>query len=355
MSDEDKESKTEEPSSKRLEEAAQKGDLPFSREVGHFLVLIILAFTVGAWAPSILRNTKALLTPFITDFDAMPTDPYPLGHLFMSTVYSGLGIIAIPVGCVMLSAFIAKYMQSGFGIYWQSLSIKWSKLSPMKGLKKLFSTRTIVEFIKNLIKVTIVGIIAYISVEPLLKLIRQLPDSSLLIILSLLSKMAVNMCIGVAIALSFIALFDFLYQKYEFNKSLRMTKQEVKDEYKQQEGDPKVKGQIKRLRIERAMKRMMADVPKSDVVITNPTHFAVALKYDPKAMKAPTITAKGQDLIALRIRQVAEENNVPVIENPPLARALFSSAEIGEEIPTAHYEAVAKIISYVFGLKNKKI
>lgn len=352
---EDQDSKTEEPSSKRLEEAYNKGDFPFSREVNNFFILMILAFTIGSLSPSMSKQTVLLLSPFITEIDRLPTDELGLGKLLMSTVFSGLLIIALPVLSVIIAALSSKYLQSGMRISWEAMHFKWNKINPLAGLKRMFSSKSIVELIKSVFKLIIVGSVAYISVAPMLILMRQLPDSSILVMLTLMKKLATDLCIGVLIAIFFIALFDYAYQRFNFMKSLRMTKQEVKDEYKQQEGDPKIKGKIRQLRREKAMKRMMGEVPKSDVVITNPTHFAVALKYDSNEMKAPQVTAKGQDLIAHRIKQIAEENNVPVVENAPLARALFASTEIGEEIPTMHYEAVAKIISYVFGLKNKRV
>ncbi len=169
-----------------------------------------------------------------------------------------------------------------------------------------------------------------------------------------LLKLATRMTIAAALIMFFIALFDLMFQRFQFIKSLRMTKQEIRDEYKQSEGDPMIKQRLRRLRMERAQKRMMSNVPKSDVVITNPTHFSIALEYDTKRMKAPTVVAKGQDLVALRIREIAKEHNIPLVENPPLARALYDSTEIDQEIPVAHYEAVAKIISYVYQLKGKK-
>ena len=186
--------------------------------------------------------------------------------------------------------------------------------------------------------------------------IIQLPNSSdrrrMLLFLAML---AMRMTIGVAIAMFFIALFDVLWQRFQYMKSLRMSRQEIRDEYKQSEGDPAIKQRLRRLRQERARKRMMSAVPKADVVITNPTHFAVALQYDNKKMKAPMVVAKGQDLIALRIRDVAKDNKVPVMENPPLAHALYDSTDIDQEIAFHHYEAVAKVISYVYQLKGKKM
>ena len=355
MADDDKDSKTEHPTPKRLEEAYEKGDVPYSREVTNFFILMIIAFTIGALSPDMLMQTKKLLAPFITDFDHMPADASGLGTLMFHTVLHSLVIIAIPVGCVVLAAVLSKHLQSGLRFYTETIFPKWSRVSPASGLKKLFSLRSLVEFFKSVVKVSVIGGVAYASVAPMMTLVKQLPDSSLLVMLGLLSSMCMKLLIAVLIAEFFIALFDFAYQRYEFMKSLRMTKQEIKDEYKQQEGDPKIKGKIRQIRRERIRKRMLNEVPTSDVVITNPTHFAVALRYDNKTMKAPEVTAKGQDLIALRIRQIAEENKVPVVENPPLARALFASTEIGEEVPTVHYEAVAKVISYVYNLKKKRL
>lgn len=354
MADEDQDSKTEEPTQKRLDEAYNKGEVPYSREVSNFLVLIVLAFTVGAMSPNILKDTMVLLRPFVTDPDTLPTDPNGMGRLLLSTVFKSLAIIAMPALAIIICAVISKFVQSGLRFAWEAMKPKRSKLNPLSGAKRMFSSKSIVELIKGIVKLIIVGSVAYVSVEPMIVLVRKLPDSSLIVMLTMLQTMATDLTVGIVIAVFFIALFDYFYQRFQFMKSMRMTKQEIKDEYKQQEGDPQIKGKLKQLRMQKAMKRMMGEVPGADVVITNPTHFAVALKYDSSAMKAPEVVAKGQDLIALRIRQVAEENKVPVVENPPLARALFASTEIGEEIPTAHYEAVAKIISYVFGLKNKR-
>ncbi len=189
---------------------------------------------------------------------------------------------------------------------------------------------------------------------PELTQIKRLPNSDTLAMLLFLAKLATRMTIGVAVCMFFIALMDLLYQRWQHIKSLRMSKQELKDEYKQSEGDPAIKGRLRRLRHERAQNRMMGAVPTADVVVTNPTHFSVALTYDTKTMKAPVVVAKGQDLIALRIREIAKEHGVPIVENVPLARALYAAGELEKEIPFEHYEAVAKVISYVYQLKGKK-
>lgn len=355
MAEEDKEQKTEQPSDKRLREAREKGNVLASREVTNFLMMLVLAISIGNFAPSIMANSKVLLTPFITDPDILPVDAQGFGKLLNKTAFSGLAILALPVLLILFTAIFSRYLQSGeFLFSTEALVPKLSRISPMAGFKKLFSLRNFVEFLKGFVKISIVSIIGYMAVAPELQYIMKLPDSTVLAILLFLSKLAMRLMIGICIALFFIAAIDYFYQRYQYLKDLRMTKQEVKDEYRQMEGSPEVKKRLWKLRQERARKRMMAAVPESDVVITNPTHYAIALKYDRTSMQAPVVVAKGQDLIAQKIREIAKEHDVPIMQNAPLARALFNSTEVDEEIPIAHYEAVAKIISYVYQLKGKK-
>lgn len=354
MADEDKESKTEQPSQKRLDEAREKGNLANSKELGNFFMLLVLAVTITVFMPQILRHTEILLTPFLSDTQNLAADRKGISLIFYNLAFGSFGIILLPLLASVISAIATGFLQHGFVLSAEPIMPKLNKISPIAGLGRIFSVRSLVDFVKNIIKVIAVGIVAFISIYPELKHIRLLPDKSTNDMLLFLWMLAQRMTIGVVIAMFFIALFDVVFQRFQHIKSLRMSKQELKDEYKQSEGDPIVKQRLRRLRMERAQNRMMAAVPKADVVITNPTHFAVALQYDNKSMSAPTVVAKGQDLVALKIREIAEENDVPVVENPPLARALFSSTEIEKEIPVAHYEAVAKIISYVYQLKGKK-
>lgn len=354
MADEDQESKTEQPSQKRLDEAREKGNLANSKELGNFFMLLVLAVTVAWFIPPILKNSQILLTPFLSDADSLTADQKGLSLLLYKVAFSGFAIIALPLLASMISAIATSFLQHGFVLSAEPMMPKLNKISPIAGFGRIFSVRSLVDFIKNITKVVVVGIVAFLSVYPELRHVRQLPNESTESMLLFLWMIAGRMTIGVVIAMFFIALFDIIFQRFQHIKSLRMSKQEVKDEYKQSEGDPVVKQRLRRLRMERAQNRMMAAVPKADVVITNPTHFAVALQYDTTTMSAPIVVAKGQDLIALKIREIAKENNVPVIENPPLARALFSSTELEKEIPVTHYEAVAKIISYVYQLKGKK-
>jgi len=352
--DQDQEQKTEEPTQKRLEEAFKKGNVPNSRELSSFMMLAVVAMTVGWFAPGMMRSTQLLLVPFITDPEAMPADANGLTHLMQHEIFGSIGILAFCMICTVVAALASSFLQHGFMISFEPIMPKLSKISPIAGLGRLFSVRSLVEMLKSIVKLILVSSVAFIAVYPELVHIRQLPNSSTQAMLVFLGMLAVRLTMGVTIAMFFIALLDILYQRFQYSKSLRMTRQEIKDEYKQSEGDPMVKQKLRRLRQERARNRMMANVPKADVVVTNPTHYAVALKYDTKVMKAPMVVAKGQDLIALKIREIAEENAVPIMENPPLARALFQSTEIDQEIPFTHYEAVAKVISYVYKLKGKK-
>jgi flagellar biosynthetic protein FlhB len=352
--DQDPDSKTEQPTQRRLEEALKKGNIPYSKEISNFFVLALLALLIGGFAPGILRNTKILLMPFLEQANALPTDKNGLGELLQRVLFAAMALVVAPMLGAMIAAIASGLMQNGFVLSGEPIQPKLERISPLSGLKRMFSLRSVMELVKGIIKITIVGYVAFMAVYPELKHIHQLPNSNTEALLIYMSNLAVRMTIGVAIAMFFIALLDLLYQRFQYTKSLRMTQQEIKDEYKQSEGDPMIKQRLRRLRAERARNRMMSAVPTADVVITNPTHFAVALSYDTATMKAPTVVAKGQDLIALKIREVAEENNVPIVENPPLARALFASSELDEEIPITHYEAVAKVISYVYQLKGKK-
>lgn len=354
MAEEEQENKTEQPSQKRLDEAREKGNLANSKELGSFFMLLVLAVTVSWFIPSILRHSAALFTPFLSDADSLAADQKGLSIILYNLAFTSFGIIALPLLASIISAIATSFLQHGFVWSAESMMPKLNKISPIAGFGRIFSMRSLVDFIKNIIKVIAVGVVAFLAVYPELTHIRQLPNQNTENMLLFLWMLAERITIGVAISMFFIALFDIIYQRFQHLKTLRMSKQEVKDEYKQSEGDPMIKQRLRRLRMERAQNRMMAAVPKSDVVITNPTHFAVALQYDTKTMSAPIVVAKGQDLIALKIREIAKENDVPVIENPPLARALFSSTDLDKEIPVTHYEAVAKIISYVYQLKGRK-
>ena len=228
-----------------------------------------------------------------------------------------------------------------------------SKVSPMKGLKRLFSMRSIMEFIKGILKIGIIAVVGYLLLRPYYDGIEHMVGLPVPKILEEMSFLVIRLMLGILVVLSVVAIMDLLYQRHEHHKKMRMTKQEVKDEYKQTEGDPHVRAKLRQLRQEKARARMMQAVPEADVVITNPTHYSIALKYDPDEMDAPVLIAKGFDDVAMRIREVAKEHDIPLYENKPLARVLFDTVDIDQMIPPEHYQAVAEVISYIFQLKGK--
>ncbi len=353
--DQDQSQKTEEPTRKRLDEARQKGQLVTSREINNFFMLC--AFTVIAvWlTPHIMMQAQLAMLPFIESPENFIIDEGSFKTLFAETSRHMGMLLALPLAISIIAALSAGMLQSKFNFSWTPLMPDLNRISPLKGLERLFSLRSVVELIKGIIKISIVGIIAYLAVAPYMPMLNLLPAEETSEMLAFLLALTKRMLLGIIIALFFIAILDYLYQYFEYIKNLRMTKQEVKDEYKQQEGDPKIKQKLRAIRAERAKKRMMAEVPKSDVVITNPTHYAVALRYDMETMAAPILVAKGADKVALRIREIAQEHKIIVMRNPPLARALYDNVEIGYGIPQQHYKAVAEVIGYVYRLKGKKM
>lgn len=345
--------KTEEPTRKRLEEAAKRGQIASSREVSSFFILLAFTLLLVWILPGLSKKTMGMMTRFLSDAESIEMDQGNLGDLMIETVIDMALIAAVPFALLAVAAIFSNLIQSKMVFSADPIMPRLDKLSPLKGFGRIFSRRSLVEFIKGIIKITIVGTIAFAAVWPYLHFMQVMPNEDIKDVLAFLMTMAERMLIGVCIAMFFIAILDFVYQYFEYIRSLRMTKQEVRDEYKQQEGDPMVKQRLRSIRMERARQRMMSAVPKADVVITNPTHFAVALKYDSGAMAAPTVVAKGMDFIAQQIRKLAEQNEVPIIENAPLARALFDSVEIGQEIPYEHYKAVAEVISAIYRMKGK--
>ena len=246
-------------------------------------------------------------------------------------------------------------LQTGFFMSTDMIKIDLERLKPWSGLSKLFSYNSVIELGKSFVKLVVLGWLAYMMISPL---IRQLPSfvgRDLLVAVAFVHQEIIHILSVLMVVVGALAIADFIYQRLHYMKSLRMTKTEVKDEFKQTEGDPKIKSRLRQIRLEKARKRMIARVPKADVVVTNPTHYAVALEYNNQKMKAPIVSAKGADRIAQRIREVALENNVPIVSNPPLARALYDTVDIDFPIKAEHYKAVAEVISFVYKLKKKRL
>ena len=352
---EDKEQKTEEPTAGRLARAREQGQTPSSRELNHWFLISAGALILMALAPGMGRTLVGGLRNFIAQPDQVPDDPGALVSLFAATLEKAAMAVAAPLLLLLVAAVAGPLLQTGFLLSASPLAPKWSKVSPMAGFHRMFSRRTLVEFIKNLLKLTLIGGVAFTLAKPTLPGIEHLVQVQPAAMLEETRHLVLRLAVGILSTLTLIMVVDIIYQHFSFIANLRMTRQEIKEESRQNEGDPMVKQRLRQLRVQRARQRMMANVPNADVVITNPTHFAVALKYDSATGAAPICLAKGQDLIALKIREVATANKVTIVENPPLARALYPTVEIDAEIPPEHYKAVAEVISYVFRLRGRAV
>lgn len=346
--------KTEEPTHKRLQDARDKGQIAKSQEVSHWFMIAAFAVIVGFFLPNMVRDVAAIMLPFIEQPHLMATTPGGLLAIIGDSLLSLGFALLIPMAFLVLTALASGFIQSGVLITAEQIKPKLEKISVLKGFKRLFSLKTLMEFAKGIAKLTIVGAVITLVIWPEWESIPSFALLELTEFLELVRVLSLKVLVATVAVMAVIAGLDYLFQKSQHIKQMRMSRQDMKDEFKQTEGDPMVKARLRQIRTERARQRMMSAVPEADVVITNPTHFSVALKYDMDAMAAPRVTAKGVDNIALKIREVAKEHKVPLVENPPLARALYASVEVEEEIPPEHYKAVAEIISYVMRLKGKK-
>lgn len=350
--DDDEASKTEEPSERKISKAKEEGDIAISQDAKSFIMLLGMLFVIWLVLPLMFKWFYMFSLKFVENPDAIPTDGRHIRLLFYNTVIALMKILGIPFAIFMVLGIFASVAQTGFVYAPKKLEPNWNKLNIFAAMTQFINMKKIVESLKGIIKITVIAFIGVLVIRPYLEKVNLMPGMETMAILSFIHKIVVLLIFTVVIAVLVIAVADYAYQKYQHLKKLRMTKQEVKDEYKQMEGDPLVKSRIRQVRMERARHRMMDAVPRADVVIVNPTHYAVALEYKMEKMDAPVVVAKGLDNLALRIREIAEEHDIPIVENPPLARALFASVELDQSIPAEHFKAVAEVIGYVMQLKN---
>ena len=353
MAEDDKDSKTEEPSGKKLQKARGDGDIPKSVEISSVGMLLAGLVVIGLLVPTVALDLRLLLSGILAHSHQIALDPEAFRAFFVSVISQVALILAFPMAIFVAAALIFNIGQVGLVWTTKPLQPKLSNLSPIAGIKRMFSSKSALEAGKGVVKMLVVGAMVAIFVVPSMSHPDKFVDQHPIFTLQEIHEKSVLILFLVILIMTAVAVVDFAYQKWSHKKKLMMTKQEVKDESKNTEGDPKVKGRIRSLRLERHRQRMIANVSKASVVITNPTHYAVALKYDIDSMAAPVVVAKGVDYLAKRIRQVAEIHDVPVMENPPLARALHAAVEVDHEIPQEHYKAVAEVISYVMQLKDK--
>jgi flagellar biosynthetic protein FlhB len=348
--------KTEKATPKRKQDERKKGNVFLSQEVVTIVTLLATFYSLKFIMPSIMRTLEESIRYFSTLGSSITELSYgALGNLFINLLIVFVKGAAIPLLVCGLAAIIATMFQTKMLFSAKAFSFKAERIDPMKGLKKIFSMRSFVELLKSLLKITIVLYVIYSVIKSELFLMPQMMHMTFVQSLSRTGSIIMSIVTKAGIAFIFVAGADYLYQWWQYEKNLRMTKQEIKDEYKQTEGDPQIKGRIRSMQQQRAKRRMMQSVPTADVVIKNPTHFAVAIKYDQDKNKAPRVIAKGIDSLALRIIAVAEENDVYVVENKPLARGLYESVDLDREIPESFYKAVAEVLAFVYSLKKKEL
>lgn len=346
--------RTEEATPRRKQEARKKGQVPRSAELNSVIVLLALFVILnfcGSWFYKELINyMEQFLSP--AELNTELSD----GNLGDLLIRHGIMFLRLflPLGFgALITGLVINFIQVGAMFTLEPLKPKFNKLNPVAGLQRLFSPHGFVELAKSIIKLTIVVYFVYITIREhmflFLDMVRQTAFDVAMAVWRIIYQVAIKICIF----LLALAVLDYLYQRWEFRKSLRMTKREVKDEYKQTEGNPQIKNKIRQRQRQIAMRRMMQDVPKADVVITNPTHLAIALRYDSSKMSAPVVIAKGEGFIAQKIKEIAAANDVVLVENRPLAQAIYKTVDIGEVIPANLFQAVAEVLAYVYRLKRK--
>lgn len=347
--------RTEQASPRRREEARKKGQVARSQEVVSVAILLACATLLYFSSTWMLDRMMDLMRWAFRESGSTAIHINTVQSIAVIWLYK-LFIVLTPLFLTIVAAgLLANYLQFGFLFSTEAVQFDISKLDPIRGFQRLFSLKSFVELIKSLIKFTVVSCVVYFTMRNEIEGLIPLMDESVWGILIYIGRIMFRIVITTSWVLIVLAILDYLYQRWEFEKGLKMSKQEVKDEFKQTEGDPLVKARIKRIQREQARKRMMAKVPKADVVITNPVHLAVALEYDGGRMIAPRVVAKGAGVIAENIKEIALQHGVPVVENKPVAQLLYKMVNIDEFIPENLYRAVAEILAYVYSLKEKKV
>lgn len=347
--------KTERMTPHRRRELRRKGQIPKSSELTSALVLVTLIVVLKILATGIWGGLENAMRADFTNAAAKPLTQMSLVSLMDKQVWFLVGLLAPVLGAALGVGLLVAFAQVGPLFLPNRLTPDFNRVQPLAGLKRMFSVRTGIETLKSILKLTVIVLMCYITIQGTVAKLNSLASTDIVSIPPMVGGVVFQLAMEIASLMLGLAFLDFLYQRFDFERTNRMSKQEIKEEMKQYEGNPLVKSKIRQRGRELAMRRMMQDVPKADVVITNPTHFAVALRYDGSKMRAPVVVAKGQDEVAQKIKSVASTVNVPMVENKPLARSLYRTVEIGEPIPNDLFQAVAEVLAYVYRLKNQRV
>lgn len=350
----DNSDKTEKATSKKRQDLRKKGQVLQSKEIPTSVILLIMFISMKIFGTGVYNGCVKIFNMFFSQTSEYNLqEPIEIMKLVTFLILEVVKMVAPFFIIAILIGVLTTYVQIGFLFTAETLKPKFSNLNPINGLKKMFSVRSVFELFKSIVKVILVGWVAWSSIQAEFTNMMRLMDISIGPLASYMVNTAINVGIKICFTLLLIAAVDYFFQWRKYEKDIRMSKQEIKEEYKQMEGNPEIKSKIKQKQREISMRRMLQEVPKADVVITNPTHYAVAVKYEPEKMSAPYVLAKGVDYMAQRIKEVAKENKIQTVENVPLAQALYNSVEVGEAVPSELYKAVAEVLAFVYSLEGK--
>ena len=351
--------KTEEPTGKKLSDARKEGQVAKSKEVtsafellAFFLMIRFLVEFLGTYFVGNMYDIYSQIPAYIKMYEGT-IQAQTFRMLFVQSLTRILTILGPFLGVGVVVCFITNVIQVKWKPTTKPMKPKFSNLNPVNGFKRIFSARSLVELVKSILKIGLIGYVVYSYLKKNMPPLYLFYDLSLNQGIAQVGELVTNLGIRVALYYMIIAALDYIYQKYKFKNDMKMTKQEVKDEYKNQEGDPQIKSKQRQRMMEASRRRMMQQLPQADVVITNPTHYAVAIKYDPLLYDAPYVIAKGADYLAQRIKETAKENHIEIVENKPLARMLYSNVEVGSVVPPELYQAVAEVLAFVYHLQGK--
>lgn len=347
--------KTEKATPRRRQKAREEGRVAKSMELNSALIIVLGCSAIFMLGPTLATQLRVMMSSTMANAPMLAAQDPTFAKSWTDSMLTFFSVVG-PVFAVMLVIGLSSNIaQVGFHISNKAMEPKFDKLNIVNGLKRLLAVRSLVTLVRDTVKLTIVGIIGFYAIKSEFEHFFQLPDMSVVQIAATMGTMALVIALKIGAAMLVLAALDYAYQRYEFEKSIKMSKQDIRDEMKDTEGSPQVKARVRQIQRDMARNRMMSDVPHADVVITNPTHIAVALKYDAEIGSAPIVIAKGERLIAEKIKEIAYAHDVPVVEDKPLARALFKMCDVGQAIPGTLYRAVAEILAYVYRLKGKVV
>lgn len=355
MAEEQFQERTEKATPRRRRKAREEGKVARSQELNSAVILCLGTVTIYFVGPLLITQLRQFMTHIFNEAPRMAADFDSILALFSSNILTFFFLMGPILIILVLIAYGINVLQVGILFTGKGLEPKLDKLNIVNGIKRVFSIRSLVELTRDVIKLILIAVVGYLSIKSQLDTFFTLSDNSITVFAGAMGKMALKTTLQIGAVILFLALFDYAFQRYDFEKNIKMSKQEIRDELKDTEGSPQNKARIRQIQRELSRKRMMQEIPKADVVITNPTHIAIALKYEQKEMDAPMVVAKGERLVAEKIKEIAEAAGVPIVENRPLARALFNLCEIGSYVPAKLYRAVAEVLAYVYRLRGEKV